>query len=83
MIDRCRRKCWSVGGRVTVRCAAMQSRCGNFMEKLHYELAGIFMKRRLVKLIHHLLGLPVPSAYSFSTSRAAVSCRVWTRYCRR
>jgi hypothetical protein len=33
----------------------------------------LFMKRLFWKDIHHLLGLPVPSAYSFSTSRAASS----------
>jgi hypothetical protein len=33
----------------------------------------LFMKRLFWKDIHHLLGLPVPSAYNFSTSRAASS----------
>ena len=35
----------------------------------------LLMKRLFWKDIHHLLGLPVPSAYSFSTRRAASSCR--------
>lgn len=29
--------------------------------------------------IHHLLGLPVPSAYNFSTKRCASSCRTCVR----
>ena len=32
-----------------------------------------FMKRLLVKLIHHLEGFPVPSAYRIATNRAASS----------
>lgn len=42
-----------------------------------------FMKRLFWNDIHHLLGFPVPSAYSRSTSRAASSCRTCVKYCRR
>ena len=33
----------------------------------------LFMNRLFWNDIHHLLGLPVPSAYNFSTSRAESS----------
>ncbi len=43
----------------------------------------LFMKRLFWKDIHHLLGFPVPSAYSLSISRAASSWRTCTKYWRR
>lgn len=48
-----------------------------------YEPKLLFMKRLFWNDIHHLFGLPVPSAYNRSTNRAASSWRTWVRYCRR
>lgn len=37
----------------------------------------------LVKLNHHLLGLPSPpSSYTLANNLFASSCRTWARYCR-
>lgn len=48
-----------------------------------YEPKLLFMNRLFWKDIHHLLGLPVPSAYNFSARRAASSCRACVKYPRR
>lgn len=50
---------------------------------VHHAPRLLFMKRLFWNDIHHLLGFPVPSAYNFSTKRAASSCRTCVRYWRR
>ena len=48
-----------------------------YIRKTHARL--LFMNLLFWNDIHHLLGLPVPSAYSRSMRRAANSWRAWTK----